>query len=208
MRKVLVVSLGVVAAMALALPAQAKVEGTAFVSGPGLPGGGAGAGGGSGGGDSIRMDGSDGGGYPMMSGLVDSDRFLTQEPKGELGPRYESRLVITAPNGQPDVVQHLYPFAEGGPVLYTPPGQEFIMAPTGEATGGWFRMSSDLLRELRDRGLPKTSPVAPHPADGTTVAQPTTPWPSPMVWGLVLVFGLLVAGALAGRRRAAVRRAA
>jgi hypothetical protein len=207
MRKVLIVFLGVVAAVAVALPAQAKIEGTAFVSGPGLPGGGAGAGGGSGGG-SIRMDGSDGNGYPIISGLVEPDRFLTSKPTGDLGPRYQARLLITTPNRQPDVVQHLYPFAEGGPVLYTPPGQDFIMAPSGQATGGWYRMPSELLRELRDRGLPETAPVAPNPADGPAVAQPTTPGPAPIVWGLVLITGLLVAGALVGRRRAAVRRTA
>jgi hypothetical protein len=204
MRKVLIVSLGVVAALAVALPVQAKIEGSAFVSGPGLPGAGGGAGGGGGG--SIRMDGSDGNGYPMISGLVEPDRFRTQRPQGELGPRYEARLVIETPNRQPDVVQHLYPFAEGGPVLYTAPGQDFIMAPAGEAPAGWYRMPSELLRELRDRGLPKISPVGP--ADGTAAARPPTLGPAPLAWGLALILGLLVAGALAGHRRAVVRRAA
>jgi hypothetical protein len=207
MRRVLIVFLGVVAAMSLALPARAKVEGTAFVSGPGLPGGGAGAGGGSGDGGSIKMDGSDGGGYPMMSGLVDSERFPTQKPKGELGPRYTVRFVTSIPRGQPDVIQHLYPFANGGPVLYTAPGQEWIGGADGTASPGWYRPAGDLMQELWDRGLPRTQ-VPLQTVDEPVTVQSSGPPSSPVVWGLVLVFGMLVAGALAGRRRAAVRRAA
>jgi hypothetical protein len=204
MRGVLTVVVGVVAAMALAVPAQAKIEGTAFIDGPGISGGT----GGSDGSGSIRMDGSDGAGYPVLSGMLEPGRYLTTRPDGNLGPRYEARLVITAPNGQPDVTQHLYPFAEGGPVLYTPPGQEFVMSPTGEAPGGWYNAPAKLIRELHHRGLPTTPPAAAGPTDGTAATRSSEPGPSPVVWGLVFLAGLLIAGAVAGRRRAVVRRAA
>jgi hypothetical protein len=207
MRKAFVVALGVVAAVALALPVQAKVDGSAVISGPGIPGGGSGAGDGSGGGGSITMDGSDGAWYPLLSGMLNPARYLTTRPDGDLGPRYEARLVITVPKRLPDVIQHLYPFAEGGPVLYTPPGQEFVMSVTGEAPGGWYDAPGRLIRELHRRGLPSTSPAVTGPAGGTAAARSSGPGPSPVVWGFVLLAGLLVAGAVAGRRRAAVRRA-
>lgn len=204
MRKAVIVVCGVVTAMALALPAQAKVEGSAFISGPGIPGGSGGAG--DGGGGSIEMDGSDGGGYPVLSGMADPATYLTSRPKDPLGPRYEARLVITAPRGQPDVIQHLYPFARGGPVIYSLPGQEFVMSPTGEASAGWFNAPPELIRELQSRGLPETAPPATHPEDGPAAAAP--PGASPTGWVLVFLAGLLVAGALASRRRAVARRAA
>ena len=201
MRRGSVVTVGVLAALAGALPAQAKVEGTAYVTGPGVggPSGGSGSG-------TIKMDGSDGGGYPVLSGLAEPGRYLAARPAGELGPRYEARLVIAAPEGQPDLVQQLYPYAEGGPVLYTAPGQEFVMSPTGQAADGWFRIPPELIEELRDRGLPRTSPIPP--ADGAVAAESPTTGSPPTVWGFLLLTGLLVAGALTGRRRAAVRRAA
>jgi hypothetical protein len=209
MRKALSVAVGVVVAMAAALPAQAKIEGTAFIDGPGISGGA----GGSGGGGSIRMDGSDGAGYPVLAGMLEPGRYLTVRPDGDLGPRYEARLVITAPKGQPDVTQHLYPFAEGGPVLYTPPGQKFVMSATGEAPRGWYDAPPKLIRELHLRGLPTTcglpttSPAVTSPTDGTAATPSSGPGPSPVVWGLAFLAGLLVAGAVAGRKRAAVRRA-
>jgi hypothetical protein len=205
MRKVLIVAVGVTAAVTLTLPAEAKISGSATISGPGIPGGS----GGSGGGGSIHLDGSDGRGYPVLAGMVEPARYLTTRPRGDLGPRYEARLSITAPTGQPEVVQHLYPFAPGGPVLYTPPGQEFVMSATGEAADGWFRISSALMRELWNRGFPRTSPVSapPRPEAGTVPAS-VGPAPTPMVWGMVFLFGMVLIGVLAGRKRAAVRRAA
>lgn len=205
MRRAMVVTTGVLAAMALALPAHAKFAGTAYVSGPGIPEGSGGTSEGEGGG-TIRVDGSHRADYRVLSPLASPTRSLTSRPSGDLGPRYEARLVITVPQGQPDVIHHLYPFAEAGPVLYTLPDQEFIVLATGDASGGWSRAPAKLMRELRDRGLPTTPPPPGQPADGAGTAAPSAL--DPTVWGLVLLGGLLVAGALVGRRRAVARRTA
>jgi hypothetical protein len=143
-----------------------------------------------------------------MSGMFDPALYLAARPRGALGPRYEVRLVWTVPKGQPDVVQHLYPYAKNGPVLYTPPGQEFLASGTGLASGGWYYAPAALMRALHRLGLPKTSPVVLDPADGTAAARPSEPGPSPVVWGVAFLAGLLIAGAMAGRRRAVVRKAA
>jgi hypothetical protein len=205
MRREMVVTSGVLAAMALALPAHAKFAGTAYISGPGIPGSSSGTSEGGGGG-TIRVDGSHRADYRVLSALASRARSLISRPSGELGPRYQARLVITVPRGQPDLIHHLYPFADAGPVLYTPPDQEFIVLATGDASGGWSHAPARLMRELRDRGLPQTPPAAPRPADGATTAARSTTIPT--VWSLVLVGGLLVAGALVSRGRAVARRAA
>ena len=198
MRRLSVALLAGAAIVAGALPAQAKVAGAANISGPGVGGGG------------ISMRGDDGAGYPVMSGLLeDGARATTQAPTDTVGPRYTARYDIRFPKGQPSVVQYLYPFAEGGPLVYTPPGQEWIGGAHGTAPSGWFTMRPELLQELQDRGLPETSPVAVQAPGTERQPQPAPPaWPSAVVWAMVLLAGLLVAGALVGRRRAIVRRAA
>jgi hypothetical protein len=205
MRRAMVVTTGVLAAMALALPAHAKFAGTAYISGPGIPGGPGGTSEGEGGG-TIRMDGADRGEFRVLSALASPTRYLSSRPTGHPGPRYEARLVIKVPPGMPDVVHHLYPFAADGPVLYTPPGQEFLALATGDASGGWSLAPPRLMRALQDRGLPQTPPAPLLPKVGAASAAPFTA--NRTVWGLVLVGGLLVAGALVGRRRAVARRAA
>jgi hypothetical protein len=197
MRRVSVALLAGAAIVAGALPAQAKLAGAANISGPGI------------GGKGISMRGDDGAGYPVISGLLeDGARATTKAPTENVGPRYTARYDIRFPKGAPSVVQYLYPFAEGGPLVYTPPGQEWIGGADGTAPSGWFTMRPELLQELQDRGLPETSPVAVQ-APGDRQPQPAaTAGPSGVVWGMVLLAGLLVVGALVGRRRAIVRRAA
>lgn len=211
MRRVLAVTVGVLAALAGALPAQAKVEGTAYVSGSGIgrPSGGSGSGGSGGSGSgTIKMDGSDGGGYPVMAGLLeDGARAMPEAPTAALGPRYTVRFDVRFPKGQPSLVQYLYPFARGGPLVYTPPGQEWIGGADGTAPSGWFRMLPELLAELQERGLPATSSAAPGAPGAAARPEPST-GPAPVVWVSVLAVGLLLAGTLARRRGAAVRPAA
>jgi hypothetical protein len=140
----------------------------------------------------------------VLTALASPARSLTSRPSGDLGPAYGARLVITVPQGQPDVIHHLYPFAQAGPVLVTPSDQEFLMLATGDTSGGWSHAPAKLMRELRDRGLPTTPPVPGHPQ--TAQQAPSTA--NLTLWGLVLVSGLLVAGTLVGRRRAVARRTA
>ncbi|HEX2025305.1 MAG TPA: hypothetical protein VHH92_02810, partial [Actinomycetota bacterium] len=124
--------------VAMAMPASAKMEATAFIEGPGLPGAsGSGAG-------SIRVGMSKRGGYPLLSGMFFPDRYATRRPTGALGPRYDVRVDISVPERARDIVQHLYPYAEGGPVLFTPPGQRFLVP----RSGGWYRAPDRLVRQL------------------------------------------------------------
>lgn len=176
--------------LALALPAQAKMEATAFIEGPGLPGAsGSGPG-------SLRVGMSVRGGYPLLSGMFFPARYATDRPAGALGPRYEVRVGITVPDQAPDLVQQLYPYAKGGPVIFTPPGQRFLVP----RSGGWYRAPDRLIRQLEALGLPETSPIAAPRA--VAIATNEANGPPPIAWAVALLAGLLVAAAVASRRQA------
>lgn len=194
MRKAVAMTVAIVALLIAAPQAQAKIAGTASISGPGIVGG-------SGTGDdrTIRMDGAE---YPFLARLYAGVDGSKQPPTEALGPRYTARFATRLPQGIPEVVQHLYPFAEGGPQIHTAAGQEWM---GGTAPGGWFPLRRKLLNELEARGLPVTAPAqqqAPAPPGQTAHSGP-----SPVVWAGLLLAGLLVLGAVGGRR-AIVRRAA
>lgn len=199
MRKAVAMTVAIVALLIAAPQAQAKIAGTASISGPGIVGG-------SGTGDdrTIRMDGAE---YPFLARLYEGIDGSKQPPSEALGPRFTARFVISGRSFRdiPAVVQHLYPYAEGGPLIYTPPGQESIGSRNGTAPSGWFPMRRKLLNELEARGLPETAPSPQQAPAGP--ARTAHSGPSPAVWTALLLAGLLVVGAAAGRR-AIVRRAA
>ena len=114
--------------------------------------------------------------------------------------------MIEVPRGEPPVIQHLYPFTEGGPVLYTPPHQTWIGSATREAPDGWFAAPSELITELEERGLPERSPLRVGKA-GEQPAPTPEAGPSPVLLIVGIVVALVVAAAAAGRRRAAARPA-
>jgi hypothetical protein len=199
MRRALVATLGILALLMAALPAQAKVAGTASISGPSIGGPGSGTG------DdwTITMRGAD---YPFLARLYGGSEGSKQPPTEDLGPRYTARFVISGRSFQsvPPVVQHLYPYAQGGPLIHTAPGQEGI---GGTGPSGWFPMNQKLMDELIARGLPKQPPVPVQAPAVQAQRQSPTSGPSPVVWVTLLLAGLLVLGAAAGRR-AIARRAA
>jgi hypothetical protein len=95
-------------------------------------------------------------------------RLHTPPPQASLGPRYT--LVYTVPGVTPlpgqqfgQVRQDLYPRAAGGPLIYTPPGQQGFGGPLTVA--GWLRGRPQLIRTLAGAGVPA--------AAGTRAAQPT-----------------------------------
>jgi hypothetical protein len=195
MRRALLVAGAVISMVLLGLPAQAKVAGEATISGPGLGGG---AGGGDDGGGSITLRGGDGAGWAAFSGLLDTARAgADRAPTTDLGPRYRVVLDVRQPPQPNDIVQYLHPFAEPGPLLYTPPGQRLL---DFDAPSGWWGASTDLMGLLEDAGFPDQEPViepgAPH------VAPQAPPGISPAVWATVALAGLLLAGTIAARRRA------
>jgi hypothetical protein len=130
-------------------------------------------------------------------------RLHAPPPKGSLGPRYA--LVYTVPGVTPRpgqefgrVRQDLYPLAAGGPVIYTPPGQQGLSGPL--AVTGWLRGGPQLTRTLAQLGVPPPGTraaqqprhtAAAHPAAGHQAGARTPGW-------IIALAAVLVAATLAG----------
>ena len=119
---------------------------------------------------------------------------LADSPTRRLGPKYRVTYVVPGPSGRSDRIrQDLYPYARGGPVTHTPPGQPFF---DGRRTnGGWFRGTPRVKNVLVAAGLPAPVKTAPRPVSNDEGrAVPLGAW--------ALGAGLLVAAAAAlGIRR-------
>ena len=109
----------------------------------------------------------DGTGFFAAAFVEQPDPMLPAPPAGELGPK----LIVTwhVPNGTPvaDAVrQDLYPYAAGGPVTYTEPGQPFLQSE--HTHGGWFRAPASFLSTLDRprRAVVPAPPAASAPALG------------------------------------------
>ncbi|MCH7584570.1 MAG: hypothetical protein IH941_05355 [Acidobacteria bacterium] len=113
-----------------------------------------------GGGQEVTFNGS---GEPntntILSNLSGSARFfdglwtddhLIPLPSGNLGPQIAAVWLFIGPNDDIPVVQHLYPFAEGGPVAHIPAGQVFINDSIREA---WFPLGPDIGEDLAAVGF-------------------------------------------------------
>jgi hypothetical protein len=170
-------------ALAVAGPAAAKgAIAEANISGPGL-----------GGGVRIEAPAADTmwelSGASWMKIREDSVSELGLAP-ADLGPRY----LVTyrydfGPGREDDLIrQELYPYADGGPVTFTPRGQVLTgegMAPIGS---GWFQADPSFFEFLVEEGLPESKPLA-------AVSQPA-PW----TWILAGLVGLAAIAALAAPR--------
>jgi hypothetical protein len=138
---------------ALALPAAASSKGPSegAISGPGFS-------------KTVKVLYDGGGGSPgdnlsQASGFFPAafgqspDPMLHGKPSGPLGPRYA--VVWTVPgNGGSPIRQQLYPYARGGAVSFTKPGQPIFGASTH---GGWYR-DTGLKRTMVALGLPTRAP--------------------------------------------------
>ncbi len=85
----------------------------------------------------------------LFDGLSMDDRVFA-EPSGDLGPQITAVWLFIGPNGDIPVVQLLYPFAEGGPVVHFPAGQVFIDEPIRDA---WFPLGPDIGEDLAAAGF-------------------------------------------------------
>jgi hypothetical protein len=153
----LVLLTSVVAALGVAAAAQAKGPVAATIDGPGT-----------GGGISIGGNGEPGSGAPLgnlsdQAGLFAAafgqtpDPMLANRPTGDLGPRYTISYRLPGPSGEDSTIrQDVYPYAQGGPVTYTAPGQRFFG--TESTRGGWYRASPELKTTLVRAGLPTSPP--------------------------------------------------
>jgi len=110
------------------------------------------------------------------------DPMLHGRPRGSLGPRYTIVWTVPGPPGPAThrVRQDLYPYARGGALTYTKPGQPIFDMTT---RGGWYR-SPELKNTLVALGLPK---VAPSSSGGANVA---------LIAGLAAGAAVLAASAL------------
>lgn len=141
-------------AVFLALPAAALAKGpsAASISGPGLS-------------EPLLVTGlGDESGLVGQTGFFPAtfgqspDPMSSARPKGHLGPRYTIRYTVPGPNNTNAVIrQDVYPYAKGGPVLYTKPGQPFFE--TERTHGGWYRAGADLKQTLLRLGLPAATPA-------------------------------------------------
>lgn len=184
----------VVAALGVAVTAQAKGPVAATIEGPGT-----------GGGISLGGNGEPGSGAPLgnlsdQAGLFAAafgqtpDPMLADRPKGDLGPRYTISYRLPGPNGEDSTIrQDAYPYARGGPVMYTSPGQRFFG--TRSTRGGWYRASPELKRTLLRAGLPTSAPSGGGSGDGNGFADF---WPAIAV---AFVLGLTALISVFARRR-------
>jgi hypothetical protein len=151
-------------AAALLFPAAAAAKGPdqASISGPGL-------------GKTITLS---GGGESMSTKLGQitalagffpaafdqiPNPMLKSAPTRDLGPKYRIHYRVPGPNGERfQIDQDLYPYARGGALTYTAPGQPIFDMTT---RGGWFLGGLPLKLALQQQGLPARAPAA-----GTNVA--------------------------------------
>jgi hypothetical protein len=80
----------------------------------------------------------------------------TPPPKASLGPRYTILYTVPGVTPQPgeqfgQIRQDLYPRAAGGPVIYSPPGQNGFGQQV--QVTGWLRASPQLIRTLAQLGI-------------------------------------------------------
>ncbi|HEV8649777.1 MAG TPA: hypothetical protein VG276_10320 [Actinomycetes bacterium] len=218
MKPRILVMAALAAALTLLAPTAALAKGASAAtidgSGPGGPGNGP-----NGpitlGGNGEPGSGTDLGTLADLSGLFPAmfgqspDPMLDAAPTKRLGPRYT--ITWTIPDGSgtaKKIRQGVYPYAAGGPVTYTSPGQPVFDQTT---RGGWYKASDSLRQHLISLGLPNKAPLAAasgggsaaNPAGGAN-ASPAPARPAaadaPAVWPRVLVGGallLLVAGTAA-----------
>jgi hypothetical protein len=131
-------------------------------------------------------------------------RLRTPPPKASLGPRYTVIYTVLGVDPQPGedygrVRQDLYPYATGGPVTYTPPGQRGFGQDLQAA--GWLRGGAQLAHTLARLGVPPRSgtkaaqqthrPPAAHAAAAQPASSRTSGW-------LIAFAAAIAAAALAG----------
>ena len=90
--------------------------------------------------------------FPAAMGQT-PDPMLATAPDELLGPKLS--ITWRIPDGDPapgTVRQDLYLYAEGGPLTYTAPGQEFLGSE--RTRGGWFRTPGALRSRWAVFGLP------------------------------------------------------
>ena len=192
-RRIALVSLSLVGALAASGAAHAKGPFRATVTGPGLAAPlvvrGSGEDGGS---SSLGRLTRDAGFFPAAFGQS-PDPMLPARPTGPLGPRYTITYTVPGPGRPTQITQDLYPYAGGGAITYMRPGQKFFSLE--HTRGGWYA-ANGLRSMLVGAGLPSRPPVRANPGPGPSSGRT---W----LFGLAgaLVLAVLAAGVAVARRR-------
>ena len=137
------------------------------------------------------------GGDVMFGDVV---RLDPDAPATELGARFTVQYLM---NKDVVLTQELYPFAEGGPYTFTPPGQRSLFVEAEMATG-WFRGTAELTTTLERMGATKTE-AGTGPDASDVVAEQAVP----AGWWLgggaaVVAVVLALAGVVVSRHRRGV----
>jgi hypothetical protein len=135
-----------------------------------------------------------------FDGSLPSD-WKDQPPTTDLGPRYTITWDLEPFEG-PEIhfVQYLYPYAEDGPLVYTPKSARIMNTaiPTG-----WWEAPIVLRSHLEARGLPENNPAASvagtagAPAEAAAESSSTLPY----VLLVIVITSALAIGVVAARIR-------
>ena len=190
-RRILVVGVvAVIAPLALAAPAEAKGPESAVISGPGI--------------ESTQLTWVSA--EDELAALLDiafpwdevgKEASRAEPPLAELGAMYAVTYRMPGIKNHSragTVRQALYPFAEGGPLVYTPPGQRMLGLPVDS---GWQATSTRLTLLLRSLGadpdaVTNQNVIAPAaqsaaPADGS---RSSWPWIAAGAAGVGVLLGV------------------
>jgi hypothetical protein len=128
----------------------------------------------------------------------------------ELGPKYVVTYRFDAGSTAAEIVrQELYPYANGRPVTYTPPGQRIAegLPWGGGISAGWYQSSLEFFHYLVDQGLPETKPVVAADRESVSETVPAA-GPALWVWIALALAGLVALSVAAPRLRRRVLAAA
>jgi hypothetical protein len=136
-------------------------------------------------------------------GTPDEPSALRTPPAvGSLGPKYTITYTVPGVTPRPgqangQIRQNLYPRAAGGPVIYTPPGQQGFGQPL--QASGWLRGTPRLTVTLTRLGIPAGAslPSTPRPATPAPSASPKPAGVTAPAW-LIATIVSAVAVAIAG----------
>lgn len=143
--------------------------------------------------------------YPAVFGFPGTPEgqpatLLEQAPTAELGPELTVTWTAIGPDGERDVTQELYPYAESGPLLHTEAGQPAV----GDhvTPGGWFEAPDSLVTNLRTLGVPERSTFLGAVSDPEAVRDETSSSPAWVITtALLVVAAVVVLGTLSAFRR-------
>jgi hypothetical protein len=142
-------------------------------------------------------------GSGMAEGPLEGWYVLRPDDLRAIGPAYQVRLNLAGEGWRESLTRQLYPFAPERPLVFTPAESVTIAARVRmqQLRGLWWSAPPTLLGILRSHGLPLAPPPVPRPAPVAAPALPGRAQGWVVLWTGLAFLGLLLAGALVGRRR-------